>query len=305
MRPIATARGGTSRCRRAFAGVLLSACVAAVLACPADAQENTGSESSKFTGKMRVAKEKLKSLATGEVIAQTDVVYVEGQRGYVSYKDIPSSDEKTDRYIDYQDLRVHVVRADPAHPDSFDIEGKDVRLVHDFATGKIVLIGGSNARLTMAKGVRAIRLQGVLIRRDTEVDAPDSYVTWSRQEGISAVGNGYVVGKAVEAETALSANLLPKHSAELVGKREVRITNPNEFAVLAGIRSGERGTNLTVPANGRRSAYVPDGQYDIFFVYSSKPDALFQGDSFTLKGNGVEIKIVKVVGGNYGIRQVK
>jgi len=40
-------------------------------------------------------------------------------------------------------------------------------------------------------------------------------------------------------------------------------------------------------------------------VYSSKPDELFQGDSFTLNGNGVEIQIVKVVSGNYSIRQVK
>ena len=99
--------------------------------------------------------------------------------------------------------------------------------------------------------------------------------------------------------------MLPEYSAELAGKREVRITNPNEYAALAGIRSGKRGANLTVPVNGQRSTYVPDGRYDIFFVYSSKPDALFQGDSFTIDGNGIEIKIVKIVGGNYGIRQVK
>ena len=111
--------------------------------------------------------------------------------------------------------------------------------------------------------------------------------------------------QAGEGDAALSTKMLPKYSAELVGRNEVRITNPNEFAVLAGIRSGKRGANLTVPANGQCSAYVPDGRYDIFFVYSSKPNALFQGDSFTLNGNGIEIKIVKVVGGNYGIRQVK
>ena len=98
---------------------------------------------------------------------------------------------------------------------------------------------------------------------------------------------------------------MPPYLAELVGEREVRIVNPNDFTVLAAVRSYKGGTNLTIPANARRSAYVPDGRYDIFFVYSSKPDALFQGDSFTLDGNGVEIKIVKVVGGNYGIRQVK
>jgi len=53
------------------------------------------------------------------------------------------------------------------------------------------------------------------------------------------------------------------------------------------------------------TVYVPDGKYDIYFVYSNKPQALFQGDSFTLNGNGVEIQIVKVVDENYNIRQVK
>ena len=57
--------------------------------------------------------------------------------------------------------------------------------------------------------------------------------------------------------------------------------------------------------NAAASVYVPDGPYDIYFVYSTEPDALFQGDSFKLNGRGVEIQIVKVVGGNYGIRRVK
>jgi hypothetical protein len=75
--------------------------------------------------------------------------------------------------------------------------------------------------------------------------------------------------------------------------------------VKAGLRSGGKGKDLEVPANGVKSVYVPDGKYDIFFVYSDKPDNLFQGDGFTLNGNGVEIRIVQVVNGNYGIRQVK
>ena len=87
--------------------------------------------------------------------------------------------------------------------------------------------------------------------------------------------------------------------------REVRVRNPNDFRVTVGLRQGAKGKDFVVEGNGQASAYVPDGKYDIFFVYSNKPNALFQGDSFTLDGNGVEIKIVKVVGGNYGIRQVK
>jgi hypothetical protein len=100
-------------------------------------------------------------------------------------------------------------------------------------------------------------------------------------------------------------NLFPQFTSELRGVNEVRISNPNGFAVTAGVRSGKGGKNLQVLAGSTASVWVPDDRYDIYFVYSDKPDALFQGDSFTLNGNGVEIQIVKVVNGNYGIRQVK
>ncbi|MHB9024337.1 MAG: hypothetical protein ACYC7E_09205, partial [Armatimonadota bacterium] len=91
----------------------------------------------------------------------------------------------------------------------------------------------------------------------------------------------------------------------LTGRNEVRVRNPNDFVVTVGLRQGKQGKDIQVPANGVQSVSVPDGKYDIYFVYSSKPDALFQGDSFTLTNNGVEIQIVKVVNGNYNIKQVK
>lgn len=99
--------------------------------------------------------------------------------------------------------------------------------------------------------------------------------------------------------------LLPTFESELKGSNEVRIVNPNDFVVTAGLRSNGRGKNMHIPANGRYSVFVPDGKYDIYFVYSSEPGALFQGDSFKLTQNGVEIQIVKVVGGNYSIKRVK
>jgi hypothetical protein len=100
-------------------------------------------------------------------------------------------------------------------------------------------------------------------------------------------------------------DLRPAFTQPLEGENLVRVRNPNDFAVAVGIRSGEKGKDFEVPAKGVNTVYVPNGRYDIYFVYSDKPDALFQGDSFTLVGKGVEIQIVKVVNGNYGIRQVK
>jgi hypothetical protein len=111
-------------------------------------------------------------------------------------------------------------------------------------------------------------------------------------------------GSGIEdkAPTQLS---LPPFQIEANGPNEVRVRNPNDFSVKVALRSGDKGKDWGVPANGVASAFVPDGRYDIYFVYSSKPNALFQGDSFTLSNNGVEIQIVKVVEGNYSIRQVK
>jgi hypothetical protein len=99
--------------------------------------------------------------------------------------------------------------------------------------------------------------------------------------------------------------LLPPITSDLRGQNELRVRNPNEFTVMVGVRSSNGGMDFDVPANGQGSIYIPNGQYDIYFVYSNNPSALFQGDSFNLYENGVEIQIVRVVNGNYGIRQVK
>lgn len=113
-----------------------------------------------------------------------------------------------------------------------------------------------------------------------------------------------IIKRLPEEKTAAQA-LLPPVSEQLVGDKEIRVRNPNDFAVSVQVRSGDKGSNFDVPAHGISSIKGPDGRYDIYFVYSSQPDALFQGDSFTLRGNGVEIQIVKVVDGNYNIRRVK
>lgn len=97
----------------------------------------------------------------------------------------------------------------------------------------------------------------------------------------------------------------PAYSRELDGRMEVRVRNPNGFAVKVGLRSAGNGKDFTVRPNGVQIVQVPNGRYEIFFQYSTDPDGLYQGDSFTLNGNGVEIQIVKVINGNYGIRKVR
>ncbi len=97
----------------------------------------------------------------------------------------------------------------------------------------------------------------------------------------------------------------PTMAGNLTGRLRVSVNNPNDFNVRVGLRSGGRGKDFLVRANDTGSVTVPGGRYDIYFQYSSDPQSLYQGDSFTLNNNDVEIQIVKVINGNYGIRKVK
>jgi hypothetical protein len=96
----------------------------------------------------------------------------------------------------------------------------------------------------------------------------------------------------------------PPYSVALFGHNIVSVSNPNEFEVRVGLRSGNGGMDFMVPANGTGSVSMPDGSFDVYFQYSSDPLALYQGDSIRLHNTVVEISIVKVIGGTYGIRKV-
>ena len=97
----------------------------------------------------------------------------------------------------------------------------------------------------------------------------------------------------------------PALSGAVSEANPVRISNPNSYSVKVALRSGTDGKDFSVAANDTTTVHVRDGRYDIYFQYSDDPNGLYQGDSFTLSGNGVEIQLVKVVGGNYGIRKIK
>lgn len=95
------------------------------------------------------------------------------------------------------------------------------------------------------------------------------------------------------------------YSRESVGGNELRVVNPGEHNVAVLIRSGELGRVLWVPAGTTRSVAVANATYELYFAYANEPTALYQGDSVSLIGRGVEIRLVKVSGGNYGMRRVR
>lgn len=133
-----------------------------------------------------------------------------------------------------------------------------------------------------------------------------------RQEAIVSQGGGLPVrfraeaaASVVPARASARAEAVPARPALPEGRDEVRVVNPNDFSVNVILKSGGRERAFAVPAGGRASAYVPDGAYEVFFEYSNEPASLYQGDGFSLAGDGVQISIVKVSSGNYGIRKVR
>ena len=92
----------------------------------------------------------------------------------------------------------------------------------------------------------------------------------------------------------------------------VRIENPNNYSVLVTVRNVTGPDNSwngmetiwNVPPKNSREQRFPNGKYEIYFKYSDKPKDKYQGDGFSIAGGGVEIKLVAVTGGNYGIRKV-
>jgi len=100
------------------------------------------------------------------------------------------------------------------------------------------------------------------------------------------------------------------------GESPIRIVNPNNFDVTVGVRSvietsdgiptAMKGKDFSVPANSENGISVRQGQYDIYFKYSSDPNGIYKGERISLSqvGTGVELKIVKAVNGNYEIKKV-
>jgi hypothetical protein len=98
----------------------------------------------------------------------------------------------------------------------------------------------------------------------------------------------------------------PAIRATLRGALPVRVENPSDVTVRVGIRTKDGdGCDFVVGPRGEGSASVPDGRYDVYLQYSSEPAALYQGDPVDLRGFGVRIRLVQVVGGNYGTKRVK
>lgn len=124
-------------------------------------------------------------------------------------------------------------------------------------------------------------------------------------EGQSRPSEPSVIAAVIANAQVRPTEQWPKSLGTLHGQNPVRITNPNPFSVRVALRSSGRGKDFKVSSNDSSTIYVPDGSYEIYFQYSHEPDAIYKGDDFSLHRHGVDIRVVKIVEGNYSIRRVK
>lgn len=231
--------------------------------------------------------------------------------GIIEYRITNKSKDKVD--IKYKDIHVTangvpqkitgqaIVNSSPAF--GFGIgysigggQGKTDRIIFAFS------IGDAGTSVLQYEGLAPISLAFQAATGSANPGVPKQA---NHSDGTSGKPMATAVMPQPENREKTKKDPRPLFSQELEGRNPVRVVNPNGFSVAVGIRSGPKGKDFDVSAKGVQTVYIPNGKYNIFFVYSDRPDALFEGDSFALNSNGVEIRIVQVVNGNYPIRQVK
>jgi hypothetical protein len=100
--------------------------------------------------------------------------------------------------------------------------------------------------------------------------------------------------------------IFPQRAKEISGNgSRIQISNPNDFFIAAAVVTSDSGRYLMLPPRRGEVIDVPNGQYDIYFVYATDPESLYQGDSFSVRQQQITITIQMVEDGNYGIKKVK
>lgn len=100
--------------------------------------------------------------------------------------------------------------------------------------------------------------------------------------------------------------LFPVRNKLLKGSgSEISISNPNDFSVAVALMTDVSADYFLVTPQGSFGRPIPNGQYDIYFVYSTDPESLYQGDPITVRNQKMTLTLQPVSEGNYGMKKVK
>jgi hypothetical protein len=100
--------------------------------------------------------------------------------------------------------------------------------------------------------------------------------------------------------------LFPVRNKLLSGSgSEISINNPNDFSVAVALMTAVEAEYFLVTPRGGIGRPIPNGQYDIYFVYSTDPESLYQGDPISVRRQKITLTLQPVSEGNYGMKKVK
>ena len=87
-------------------------------------------------------------------------------------------------------------------------------------------------------------------------------------------------------------------------KSNIAVSNPNKFSVAIAITTETEAMYSMVTPEASTTLGVPNGEYDIFFIYSTEPATLYQCDKITLENQTITLHLKPASEGNYGIKRV-
>jgi hypothetical protein len=113
--------------------------------------------------------------------------------------------------------------------------------------------------------------------------------------------------KDIDKDTALAA-MFPPYNEILTGSNKVIIDNSHINSTIPALFIGlysNGNAKIFYCTRGSTGVDVPNGSYDIYFIYANELESLYKGDSFSLNNTDVKISLTAVEGGNFNIEKVE
>ena len=93
----------------------------------------------------------------------------------------------------------------------------------------------------------------------------------------------------------------PIYFERLKGTNIFRVINPWDSQVTVALRSGDKGITFDVPPSQWSAVPIPEGRFDVYFLYADRPAAAFRGDPIRVDRHLVELLLSPTDRGAYKI----
>ena len=87
----------------------------------------------------------------------------------------------------------------------------------------------------------------------------------------------------------------------LRGTNAFRVINPGKSQVRVALRSGTKGITFDVPSLKAMSVAIPEATFDVYLLYSDRPEAAFRADSVKVDRRIMELLLSADEPGGYSL----